>query len=163
MKRFLKHILMPKFIVRRYFSRADFSEIEAAIKGSEKLHSGEIVFAAEAHLEPLQALKNITAHQRALEVFSNLRVWDTEKNNGVLIYLLLAEKNIEIIADRGINAVVASSFWDEICSSVEKSFRAGEFKSGILSAVSVITSELQKHFPDSSDNKDELSNTTRIL
>ena len=103
LKRIWRHILMNDFQVKRSFSEAVLNAIQDAVKQSEKTHSAEIRFVVEGELTWTQLLADMSPRARALEVFSHLRIWDTEENNGVLIYVLLADRNVEIIADRGIN------------------------------------------------------------
>ena len=105
-----------------YFLISSLAAIEQAIKQSEISHEGEVRFAVEAALNTLPLLRDQSARDRAVEVFSQLRVWDTEHNNGVLIYLLLADRDVEIIADRGINVKVGSEEWEKICREMEMLF-----------------------------------------
>jgi len=132
--------------------------IEAAIGESETTHFGEIRFAVEAALDPLALLQGRSARERALEVFSQLRVWDTERNNGVLIYLLLADRRVEIVADRGINRDVGQPGWDRICRAMERSFKDGDFELGAVAGIRAIAEHLAKYYPASSANEDELPN-----
>ena len=85
--------------------------------------------------------------ERALDIFSQLRVWDTEHNNGVLIYLLLADRDVEIIADRGIDAHVGAAGWETICRAMEKDFRAGLFEHGVIKGIEDVSRLLARHFP----------------
>src|SRR5687767_7720014 len=110
-KRILKHLLAPRWLIVRAFPRHTMVAIEAAIRASEKTHNGELRFAVEAGLDLLPLLRGQTARQRAEEVFAALRVWDTAHNSGVLIYVELIDHRIEIVADRGITALVAQSEW----------------------------------------------------
>jgi len=137
--------------------------IEEAIRASEKTHDGELRFAVEAGLDPLPVLRGRTARQRATEVFSSLRVWDTEHNSGVLIYVQLVDRRIEIVADRGINARVPQHAWDAICRRMEEAFRQRRFEQGVLAAIGEITALLAQHFPPRGDNPDELSDQPVIL
>ncbi len=105
-KRILRHLLVTDGQVSRTFSRGTLSNIEAAIKASEAEHVGEIRFAVEGGLDGAPLFKGQSARDRAIELFSQLRVWDTQQNTGVLIYLLLADRAVEIVADRGIYAKV---------------------------------------------------------
>ena len=130
--------------------------IEAAIRQSETSHMSELRFAVEAGLDWPDLLAGTSSHGRALEVFSRLRVWDTEHNSGVLIYLLLADRKVEIIADRGIHARVGEAGWAAICRNMEHRFRAGEFEGGVLEGIAAITVLLQQHFPAQGVNPNEL-------
>jgi len=161
--RTLKHLFYPGWWLRRHFPPAELQKIESAIKQSEARHSGEIRFAIESSL-PLKALwYDETVRERALEVFSLLRVWDTEDNNGVMIFLSLADHKVEIVADRAINRVVAVEEWQQICHRMEVELQAGNYGSAIASAVAEIGQLLETHFPRKHNDKDELSNKTAIL
>src|SRR3977135_1655449 len=120
-KRIFKHLFAPHWIVRSAFPHGTLKRIEAAIKASETTHDGELRFAVEAGLDLLSLLKGITSRRRALEVFSHLRVWDTEHNSGVLIYVQFVDRRIEIVADRGIAGKVGEDEWSAVCRAMEKS------------------------------------------
>ena len=111
-KRWLKHLFMPPWAWKRAFPQATLDAIEAAIRGSETSHDGEIRFAIESSLPASAVWRGMRGRERAVEVFSSLRVWDTEHNSGVLVYLLLADHDIEIVADRGIAARVDNAAWE---------------------------------------------------
>jgi uncharacterized membrane protein len=162
-RRTFKHLLTPDRIALRPFPRQVLDRIEAAINSSEKHHRGELRFALEASLEPLDVVRGLPARARALDMFSSLRVWDTEENCGVLIYLQMIDHRIEIVADRGINRLVAQGEWDAICRRMETEFRAGRFEAGALGAINEITDLLAKHFPPGADNPDELPNRPVVL
>jgi uncharacterized membrane protein len=162
-KRILKHLLSPDIAVRSKFSSSVMKSIETCVEDSEKLHCGEIRFAVENALDFLPLLKNVSARERAIEVFSDLRIWDTEKNNGVLIYLLFADHDVEIIADRGINHLVPEDEWERICKDMEACFRKGLFEQGVKTGISEITRHLAMHFPYSDDDHNELPNKPVLL
>ncbi len=161
--RTLKHLFYPGWWLRRDFPANELAKVEAAIKSSESKHSGEIRFAIESSL-PFKALWNDELTQeRAIEVFSLLRVWDTEDNNGVLIYLLLADHKVDITADRNINKVVGQAEWQRICGLMESDFRTGRFGDGAVKGIEEIGILLEKHFPIKHNDKNELSNKPVIL
>jgi uncharacterized membrane protein len=108
-------------------------------------------------------LRGQSARERATEVFSNLRVWDTAHNSGVLIYVQLVDRRIEIVADRGINAKVPQPEWDAICRRMEAAFRESRYEGGALTAIGEITALLARHFPPHGDNPDELSDKPVVL
>src|SRR5215210_2670531 len=110
--RALRHLVAGPWFVRRAFPQPALDRIQTAIGASERRHRGEIRFAVEGALEFLPVARGLTPHERALEVFSLLRVWDTEENSSVLLYVQLVDKNIEIVADRGIAARIPQSEWD---------------------------------------------------
>jgi len=161
--RALKHLATPDFIALKPFSAATLDRIEQAIAASERTHSGELRFALEGGMEPLDVLRGLSTRERALQLFATLRVWDTEANSGVLIYLQLVDQRIEIVADRGINARVEQAQWDAVCRRMETAFRAGDFEGGALRAVGEITGLLSKHFPPGSHNPDELPDRPVIV
>ena len=121
------------------------------------MHRGEIRFAVEDALDGPALLAGQSARERALEVFSQLRVWDTEENNGVLIYLLLADHDIEIVADRGINARVAQDDWEGICRDMEQALRRGEFEKAVVTGIEEASQLLARHFPPRPGDRNELS------
>ena len=123
--RIFKHLLTPDWLARRAFPAAALKRIEAVIGQSEAAHRGEIRFALEGALPLLPLMKGATARTRAVQVFSDLRVWDTEENTGVLLYLQLIDRDFEILADRGINARVRPSEWEAICQRMEVAFQIG--------------------------------------
>lgn len=162
--RILRHLLTSQLAIRRKFPAASLTAIEHAIQQSEMQHGGEICFAVEAALNTTALLRNQTARERALEVFSQLRIWDTEHNNGVLIYLLLADRDVEIIVDRGIHAKVAGNEWETICRAMESAFRQQQFETGVIEGIHNISRHLQKHFPHHLGNeKNEITNKPVII
>lgn len=108
-------------------------------------------------------LHGTTARQRALEVFSDLNVWDTEDNSGVLIYVLLADRQVEILADRSINKMVGEATWQAICHNMETAFHDGRFREGAIAGVRAISQVLARHFPAHGPNPDELPNAVIII
>jgi uncharacterized membrane protein len=162
--RLLKHLCLPDWVARRGFTPEVLRKIEQAIKASEQAHDGELRFAVEASL-PLHYLvpKARKARERAEELFSALRVWDTARNSGVLIYVQLIDRRIEIVADRGISAKVAQAEWDAICRRMETSFREGKFAEGALAAIERTTALLARHFPPVADNPNELPDKPVVL
>lgn len=163
LKRILKHLVAGRWQVARVFPSSAMRSIQAAINESERLHDGELRFAVEAGLEWHELWRGQSPRARAIEVFSQLRVWDTEQNSGVLIYLLLAEHKVEIVADRGIHAKVGKAGWEAICQQMERRFRAGEFETGVVEGIAAITALLQQHFPASHDNPNELPDAPIVL
>ena len=161
--RAIKHLCTPGFVALKPFREATLDKIEQAIDGSERMHSGELRFALEAGMEPMDVLRGMTPRERALQLFASLRVWDTEENSGVLIYLQLVDHRIEIVADRGINRRVAQREWDAICRRMEAAFRSGDFEAGALAAIDDITRLLALHFPPAADNPDELPDRPVIV
>lgn len=162
-RRFCRHIFSGPWLVGRYFPQAILGNIETAISRSESSHSGEIRFVVEAALHPYDLLHGKTARQRAIELFAQLGIWDTQDNSGVLIYLLLADHDIEIVADRGINDRVDPRHWETICHAMESAFKQGRFESGVLTGIAEISQILQREFPAVAQNKNELPDTPIVL
>ena len=162
-KRIVSHLLMTPWQVNRAFSREGLIEIEKAIKASETAHLGEIRFAVEGALDSGPLLKGQSARERAIDVFSQLRIWDTECNNGVLIYLLLADRDVEIVADRGINARVDSQEWKKICCTMETAFRQANYQEGVVSGIQAVTQHLITHFPAAGADRNELPDRPVVL
>ena len=162
-KRYVRHLFMPPWARRRAFPQATLDAIEAAVHASETTHGGEIRFAIENCLPGILAWRGMSGRERAIEMFSNLRVWDTEDNSGVLIYLLLADHDIEIVADRGIAARVDPAAWEAVAQTMEAAFRQGEFERGALAGIAQIGELLAKSFPPSGLNPDELANRPVIV
>lgn len=163
LKRLYKHLLTTRAQVTRHFPPAKLDTIKNAITASERTHRGEIRFVIEAALDPVQVMGNVTPRDRALEVFSHLRVWDTHDNSGVLIYVLFADRAIEIIADRGIDAHSGSAAWERIATNVQSAFSAGDFLAGALFAVTSVSEQLRHHVPHERDGEGELPNHVTML
>jgi uncharacterized membrane protein len=158
--RILKHRWLDESDVRRTLDVAAVKRIEERVAASERRHSGEIRVCVEAGLPWSYLWKRLTARDRAITMFGKLRVWDTAANNGVLIYLLLAEHAIEIVADRGLNAHVDPTQWQAIVSGMREAFRAGRFEEGLNAAIDAVDTLLARHFPLAPDapNPNELPN-----
>jgi uncharacterized membrane protein len=148
-----RHLAMPAWRSRLSFPQAMLARIEAAIRRGEQTHLGQIRFVVEASLDLPLLLRGVTARERAVDVFSMLRVWDTQNNNGVLIYLLLADHDVEIVADRGIHAHVGTSAWESICQDMERSFRARDFEQGVLTGIAAASRLLAEHYPGQGENE----------
>lgn len=163
LSRTLRHLVLPHWWVMRAFPQPVLGAVERAITASETLHAGELRFAVEANL-PLPALwRGQSPRERAIELFSGLRVWDTRDNSGVLVYLQLIDRRVEIVADRGIDARVGQEFWDGVCSRLEAACRAGRFEHGTLAALDEITAALTRHFPAAATNPNELDDAAVVL
>lgn len=162
--RVLKHLLLPGWWGRRCFPAASLARIEAAIADSEARHGGELRFVVETAL-PLAYLRQGPAgsHERAVDLFAQLRVWDTEANTGILIYVLLADRRVEIVADRGIHAKVGEAAWQRLCRQMSDDFRQGNYESGALAALAEVTRLLETHVPPPADNPNELPDRPLLL
>jgi len=146
-RRLLRHVVTDHLSVKRAFPPAALARIEQAITAGERMHRGQVCFAVEGALPPLRVLRKLTPRERALEVFGLLRVWDTEENAGVLIYLLLADRDVEIVADRGIDREVPAGAWQAICARMEAAFRDARLVEGVVVGIEEIAALLAAHFP----------------
>lgn len=162
-KRIGKHLLLNRWRVRRAFPRQALANIEKAIKASEANHAGQIRFVVEGALDGAPLFKGQPARARAIDVFAELRLWDTVNNNGILIYLLLADRDVEIVADRGISEKVAQAEWEKICRAMEAEFRVKNFEGGVLKGIAAVTRLLAKHFPPGHSHGNELPDTPVVL
>ena len=154
--RWIRHLFLDDAALARAFPGAALDAIGRAVAEQEKRHRGELRVAIEGGL-PLPALvAGRTAHERALQLFRDHRVWDTEDNAGVLVYLLLADRRVEIVADRGIDARVGATAWETICGAMQREFAAGRYESGMQSGLASISDLLAAHFPARERNPNEL-------
>ncbi len=162
--RWLRHLLANQWTLKRRFPGATLDAIEAAVAASEARHRGEVRFAIESALD-LRALWRAQApRERAFDAFSELRVWDTREQNGVLIYMLLADRDVEIVADRGFDGRVQPAEWQEVCTGVERAFHDGRWRDGALLAVESVTALAVREFPRTeAPDADEQPNRPRIL
>ena len=161
--RFLRHIFATRWITRRRFTPRVLADIETAIRETEALHAGEIRFAVETALDTAELVDDLAPRRRAMQVFGQLGVWDTAQNNGVLIYLLLADHIVEIVADRGIAARISQSEWDGVCREMERHYREGRFGEGSVAGVRGVGKLLARHFPGRRADADELPNQPVLL
>jgi len=162
-KRVLQHLFTDQWSVRRAFPPAAMRAIRDKIGEQERRHGGELRFAVEASLPLFHLWRGQDARSRAVELFGQLRVWDTEHNSGVLIYLLLADKRVEIVADRGIHNKVGGTAWEAICGEMQRSFAAGRFEQGVSFGVGAISDLLAAHFPRGKSDANELPNEPVVL
>ncbi len=162
--RIFRHLVYFPGRVRRVFPATTLNAIEQAIRVCEDSHQGEIRFAVEGAIGLLPLLGGVTARQRAIETFSALRVWDTEHNNGVLIYLLLADRKVEIVADRGVNRLAGSPVWEGICREMENAFHQGQFEAGVVGGIRAVGACLATYYPAQGGAKpNELSDRPVVL
>ena len=162
-RRIGRHLLEHRWRVRRIFPSRVLAAIEQAIKASETTHSGQIRFVVEGALDGRPLFRDQPARERALDIFSQLRIWDTVHNNGVLIYLLLADRDFEIVADRGIDAKVGHAAWEQICVEMEAEFRAANFEGGVLRGIAAVSRLLAEHFPAQGVGRNELPDAPVVI
>jgi uncharacterized membrane protein len=154
--RLLRNLRTTRYLTRRHFPPAVRRAIEEAIRECEARHAGEIRFVVETALELPALWHDLPARQRALQLFGQLGVWDTADDNGVLIYLLMADRVVEIIADRGIAARVTESEWATVCRQMEHHYRAGRYLEGSVGGILGVSALLARHFPGTGPGASEL-------
>ena len=163
LRRLLCHLVGEDLAVRRRFPRDVLGRIESEIAAQERRHGGELRFAVEGGLSPVMVIRGVHSRQRAEELFSFLRIWDTELNNGVLVYLLLADRAVEIVADRGIHVRAGDGVWESICARMQKDFAAGAFEQGVVTGIRAIGDVLATHFPPQNGDVNELPDKPVVL
>jgi uncharacterized membrane protein len=158
-----KHLLEHRWKARRLFPPRVLAAIEQAIKTGETTHSGQVRFVVEGALDGAPLFRDQPARERAIDVFAQLRIWDTVHNNGVLIYLLVADRNVEIVADRGIDAKVTAAGWEKICVEMERDFKAGKFESGVIRGIEAVSRQLARYFPAHGKGPNELLDAPVVI
>lgn len=162
-KRIGRHLLEHRWRAGRIFTPRVLAAIEQAIKAGEATHSGQVRFVVEGALDGAPLFRDQPARERALDLFSHLRIWDTAHNNGVLIYLLLADRDVEIVADRGIDRHVGAAGWEKICVAMEKEFKAGNFETGVIGGIAAVSRELARYFPPRGAQRNELPDAPVVI
>lgn len=162
-RRIGKHLLEHNWRVRRIFPPEVLTTIERTIKAGEATHAGQVRFVVEGALDGKPLFRDQPARERALDIFSQLRIWDTAHNNGVLIYLLLADRKVEIVADRGIDARVGAAGWQKICAGMETDFRAGNFEAGVIKGIEAVSRQLAAYFPPHRGDRNELPDAPVVM
>lgn len=163
LRRFWRHLLMSPARERKAFPRATLDAIQHEIVAQERTHRGQMVLVVEAELTSAQLWRELGSRERAREVFAAHGVWNTEENNGVLIYLLLADRRVEIVADRGIEAKVARDEWQSICRMMEHHFRDARFEEGAVAGVRAVSQLLARHFPARAHAANELPDRPLLI
>jgi uncharacterized membrane protein len=161
--RVLRHLFATRWGTRRRFTKAVLARIERTLAQIESRHAGELRFAIETAFDLPDLWYGITPRQRALQVYGHLGVWDTEGNNGVLIYVLMADRDVEIVADRAIAARVPQTEWEAVCREMEGHFRAGRFAEGSEAGIVSIGRLLAGHFPGGAGDRNEQPNRPVLL
>jgi uncharacterized membrane protein len=158
-----KHLVEHHWRVRRVFPKEALDLIEQAIKAGEATNSGQVRFVVEGALDGKPLFSGQSARERALDIFSHLRIWDTAHNNGVLIYLLLADRKVEIVGDRGIDAKVGAAGWQKICAAMEADFRSGNFSGGAIEGIAAVSQQLAAYFPRQGAGPNELPDEPVVM
>lgn len=163
LKRAARHLVMTRRRVDVAFPKRTLAAIGQAIKASEAEHAGEIRFAVEGALDVGPLLKGQSTRERAIDVFSEMRIWDTEHNSGVLIYMSLADRTVEIVADRGIHAKVGAQEWEKICRTMETAFKQANYEDGVVCGIQAVARHLIEHFPAAGAGQNELPDKPVVL
>jgi hypothetical protein len=161
--RLARHLFETRYATRRRFTAAVLDHIEAAVGAAEGGHQGELRIVIETDLDAWSILAGKSSRHRALEVFAGSRVWDTEQNNGVLIYVLCADRAVEIVADRGFNGLVTPAEWAAVCHVMETEFKQGRWEPGALAGVQATAQLLARHFPGTGRQGNELPDRPVLL
>lgn len=161
MRRTLRHLLATDWRLRREFDASTLQAVEEAIAESERTHGGEIRFAVEVGLNAVELMQGTSPRERALQVFAQLGVWDTDANNGVLIYVLWADRDVEIVADRGFNGRVRNEEWAEVCHLMERLFAQGSPRQAAIEGIRATGKLIGGHYPAA--DRDELANRPVML
>jgi uncharacterized membrane protein len=162
-KRIGRHLIEYRWRERRIFTPNVLDAIEQAIKAGEATHSGQVRFVVEGALDGMPLFHDQSARERALDIFAQLRIWDTAHNNGVLIYLLLADRRVEIVADRGIDTLVGAAGWEKICRDMEVDFKASHFEAGVIKGIAAVSRELARYFPAQGAQRNELPDKPVVI
>lgn len=163
LQRTLRHLFVTRAGTKRRFTDAVDADIEAAIRAAELKTGAEIRFVIETALDTTDLWAGVTPRDRAMHVFSDLHIWNTELRNGVLIYVLRADRDVEILADRGAAAVVTPGQWEGACRVMEEHFRAGRFREGAVGGVEAVAALLERHFPARARDRNELPDQPILL
>ena len=161
--RLLRHLVETRWATRRRFSPPVLDRVEAAVRAAEGTHGGELRIVVETDLDAWSIVSGKTPRQRALEVFAAAHIWDTALNNGVLIYVLFADRAVEIVADRGFNGLVSPPEWERVCRAMEAEFRHGRWEHGAIAGVQAVAALLARHFPGTVGAGNELPDRPVLL
>jgi len=162
-ERLVRHLFETHLLTRRRFPPAALDQIEEAVRRAEQGHSGELRVVIETDLDAWSILRGKTPRQRAIEAFAHFHVWDTELNNGVLLYIQCADRAVEIVADRGFNGLVSADEWRGVCRAIETEFRAGRWAAGATAGVAAAAILMGRHFPATGRNGNELPDRPIVL
>lgn len=161
--RLFRHLLTTKGTAGRTFPPETLKAIEAAIATGEQRHRAEVRLVIE-HSLPMDAVfARVDPRQRAIALFSQLRIWDTEENCGVLVYINIADRKVEIVADRDVSRRVTQEEWNAVCRTMTEGFKRGEFRDSAAAAMQKLNALLEKHYPTEGAHPNQLPNQPIML
>lgn len=163
LSRLIRHLCTTTGAGRRAFPESTLKAIEKAITHGETCHRAEVRMIVEPSLTAQAVLNGVSPRERARDLFSQYRVWDTEENCGVLVYINLADHQVEIVADRGVGRLIAPRDWETICRRMTQGFAAGNYHDSAIAALDDLNALLQKHYPDDGSTHNQLSNQPVML
>ena len=161
--RFFRHIFTTRASAKRAFPPETLKVIEDVVAEGETRHRAEVRVVVESSLSGADVLAKVTPRQRAIVLFSQFGIWDTEENCGVLVYVNMADRKVEIVADRDVSRRISSEEWDAICHTMTDNFAKGEFRNSTISAVKQLNALLEKHYPDVGVVNNQLPNQPIVL
>jgi uncharacterized membrane protein len=161
--RAIKHGCTSSAAGRRAFPEATLKAIQAAIAEGETRHRAEVRMIVEPALGVQAVLQGVSARERARELFSDYRIWDTEENCGVLVYVNLADHQVEIVADRGIGRLVQPAEWQAVCDTLTSGLRRGAFRDSTIAALAQLNGLLHQKLPATGDRVNQLSDKPIVL
>ena len=162
-QRALKHLTSTAAAGRRAFPAPSLKEIQEAIAQGELVHSAEVRLIVEVAHGIDAVFNDIGNRERALALFAQYGIWDTEENCGVLIYVNLAEHAVEIVADRNVGRRIKATEWQAICQTMTQGFGVGAFHESTLVALNALNELLRQHFPSTGARPNQLSNDALIV
>lgn len=161
--RTLRHLFTTRIAGRRAFPNETLKAIQAAIASGESLHRAEMRLIVEPALTIHAALAGISSRERARELFSDYRIWDTEENCGILVYINLADHKVEIVADRGVGKLLPAKEWQAVCQTMTQGFARGAFHDSAIAGLTQLNDLLKTQFPAAGARPNELSNRPVVL
>ncbi len=156
--RALRHLSTTRYSGKKAFPCATLTAIQQTIAEGESLHRAEIRLIVEPSLELSAILAGVSSRQRAHELFSQYQIWDTEENAGILIYIELADHQVEIIADRGIARLVPPADWCAVCKTMTDGFAQGNYHDSVLNGLQQMNTLLHKYFPEGESSQSPQAN-----
>ena len=163
LKRAFRHLFTTSRAGKKAFPETTLQAIQEVITAGEKLHRAEVQLIVEPSLPLSEIWEGTSSRERAIELFSTHRIWDTEENSGILIYIDLADHQVEIVADRGIDHITTSDEWRSICQTMTSGFAQGNYHDSAIAALKLLNDILHDHLPDLEGQPDQLPNRPIIL